>query len=287
MISNKLTYKKIFIDSKFRSEQSKSSADFYIELNENFETPENTRMWVTDVSIPAVWKSTEIGFYEYLYVMIYDNTDTFVKNFRIYLGNKIYFASQLCFDINEGLNSNTTDLSAGGIFVYAYDEATRTVEFKIKEGLNYKVKIPTDTELQNYVNSTWDTGTAPYDNKNIVSINYLLSNYVATSPLAVWTSSYLNLIPFRYLFITSTTLSDYRYSAPNTYSSSIIRKVLVTEQLGGVINDNSAPHHEDFIDIGNKNLRRLHFRITDERGTTMNLYDIPVQFALVLSHSSY
>ena len=70
--------------------------------------------------------------------MIYDNTDTFVKNFRVYLGNKIYFASQLCFDINEGLNSNTTGLTAGGIFVYyAYDEATRTVAFSIKEGLNY------------------------------------------------------------------------------------------------------------------------------------------------------
>ena len=109
MMSNKLTYKNIFIDSKYRTEQSRSSADFSIELNESFETPEGTRMYIIDVSIPAVWKSTEINFYEYLYVMIFDNTNTFVKNFRIYVGNKIYFPSQLCFDINEGLNSNTTD----------------------------------------------------------------------------------------------------------------------------------------------------------------------------------
>ena len=151
MMSNKLTYKKIFIDSTYRLPSSRSSADFSIELNENLETPEGTRMYITDVSIPAVWKSTEINFYEYLYVMIYDDSNVFVKNFRVYLGNKIYFASQLCFAISEGLNSNTTDLSAGGIFVYSYDEATRTVEFKIKEGLNYKVKIPTDTELATYV----------------------------------------------------------------------------------------------------------------------------------------
>ena len=45
---------------------------------------------------------------------------SFVKNFRIYLGNKIYFAEQLCFDIHAGLNSNTEDLNAGGIFNYAY-----------------------------------------------------------------------------------------------------------------------------------------------------------------------
>ena len=78
------------------------------------------------------------------------------------------------------------------------------------------------------------------------------------------------------------TLSDYRYSAPNTYSSSIIKKVLVNQQLGGVINDAGSSLSEDYIDIGNKNLKRLEFKITDERGVVMNLYGIPVQFALLL-----
>ena len=142
-------------------------------------------------------------------------TLTFVKNFRVYLGNKIYFASQLCYDINEGLNSNTTDLTAGGIFVYAYDEATRTVEYKIKEGLNYKVKIPTDTELTNYVNGLWDSVSAPYDNRDPVSINYLLSNYVPTNGgLTAWTSSYLNLVPFRSVMLHCPELADHHYSSP-------------------------------------------------------------------------
>ena len=34
-MSNKLVYKKIFIDSNYRLPQSKSSADFVVELNEN------------------------------------------------------------------------------------------------------------------------------------------------------------------------------------------------------------------------------------------------------------
>ena len=258
-MSNKTVYKKIFVDSKYRTPQSRSSADFSVELNENLETPEGTKLYVTDISIPAVWKSTEVGFYEYIYVMVF-NGDTLVKNFRHYLGNKIYFAEQLAFDINEGMNNNTTDLSAGGIFVYSYSSATRTVEVKIKDGLPYTIKIPTDTELANYVNGVWDTGQSNYDNRNIVSINYLLSNLVSTNPIAVWTSSYLNLVPFRYVFITSNALSDYRYSAPNSYSSSIIRKVLVTEQLGGIINDNHSVHQEDYIDIGGKNLKTLDFR---------------------------
>ena len=286
-MSNKLVYKKIFIDSNYRLPQSRSSSDFVIELNENIEIPEGTRMHITDISIPAAWKSTEVNFYEYMYVMIFDNSDVFVKNFRIYLGNKIYFAEQIAFDMHAGLNTNTNDLNADGIFNYAYDSATRTVQFSIKDGLNYKVKIPTNDELANYVNNQWDTNTANYDSSNPLSINYLLSNYVPSNPLTVWTSSYLNLVPFRYIFISSPELSDYRYSAPNTYSSSIIKKVLVNSQLGGIINDAGSSLSEDFIDISNKNLKRLSFKITDEKGVVMNLYGIPVQFALLISHSSY
>ena len=115
----------------------------------------------------------------------------------------------------------------------------------------------------------------------------MLSNFVPSSPLTTWTSSYLNLIPFRYLFITSNALTHYLYSAANSYSSAIIRKVLCTEQLGGVINDNSAPHQEDYIDIGGKNLRKLDFKITDAKGNVMNLYDMPVQFALLLHSPNY
>ena len=285
-MSNKLVYKKIFVDSKYRLPNSKSSSDFSIELNENVELPEGTRLHIVDISLPTSFKTTEVGFYEYMYVMIYDNSDTFVKNFRIYLGNKIYFSEQLCFDIHAGMNTNTEDLNAGGIFNYAYSSATRTVDFSIKDGLNYKVKIPTDEELSNYVNNQWDTNTANYDSNNPLSINYLLSNYIASSPLTVWTSSYLNLVPFRYLFISSSALSDYRYSAPNTYSSSIIKKVLISQQLGGIVNDAGSSLSEDYIDVSNRNLKKLDFRITDERGVVMNLYNINVQFALLLSNPS-
>ena len=286
-MSNKLTYKKVLVDSAFRLPQSRSSSDFVVELDENMECPEGTRLHITEVSIPATFKTTEVGFFEYLYVMVYDNNDTFVKNFRVYLGNRIYFAEQLAFDMNEGMNSNTSDLSAGGIFVYSYSSATRTVEFKIKDGLDYKVKIPIDTELQNYVGGSWDNISAPYNSSNPLSINYLLSNYVATSPISTWTSSYLNLVPFRAVYINSPELADHHLMSPSTYSSSIIRKVLVSEQLGGIINDNSAPLSEDYINVGGKNLKRLSFRITDDKSNTLNLYNIPCQFSLIFSHSSY
>ena len=159
-MSNKLVYKKCFINSNYRLPQPRSLSDFIIELNENVALSEGTRLLISDISIPAAWKKIEVNFYEYMYLMIYNNYDAFAKNFKIYLGNKIYFAEQLTFDIHAGLNTNTEDLNTGGIFNYAYSNPTRIVEFSIKDNLNYKIKIPTNDELANYVNNTWDTKSA-------------------------------------------------------------------------------------------------------------------------------
>ncbi len=296
MSNNRLTYKKIMVDSLYRLPQSKSSSDFIIELDENVELPNGTKMYITEVSIPATYKTTEVGFYEYLYVMLYNDitgTNELWKSFRVYLGNRIYFAEQLSFDMVKEMNDAVRSLVPGNVdlFVYAYSSATRTVEIKIADGIsNFSFKIPTDDELSNYVNNIWNTATDSvdsYDNSNPLSINYLLSNYVSTSPLTVWTSSYLNLVPFRALYINCPQLCDHHVYSPNSYSSSIIKKVICDAQLGGIITDISSAFHPDFVDVGGKNIKRLEFRITDGKSKTMNLYNIPCQFSLVFEHPSY
>lgn len=262
----------------------------YPNLNqqEKMECPAGTKCWITEVSLPTTWKTTENNFYEYVYVNVYANTDALVKNFRVYLGNRIYFVEQLAFDIHEGMNNNTTDLSASGIFNYAYSSATRTIEISVKEGLNYKAKIPTDTELSNYVNGQWDSVSAPYENRDPVSINYLQSSYVATNRgLTTWTSSYLNLVPFRSVMLHCPELADHHYSPPASYSSNIVRKILIDQRLGGVVNDTNNTFHEDYIDVSNRNLKRLSFRITDTNNNTINLCDIHVHFSLVFANPSF
>ena len=287
---NKLTYKKVYVNSNYRLPQSNSSSDFIIELDTNFECPDGTRMYITEVSLPTVWKTTEVGFFEKFYAMLYDNTDTLLRCVILDLSNKIYFAEQLSFDIVSKLNDAVRDLNANNdIFVYAYSSATRTVEIKVADGLNFKLKIPTDEELSSYVGSEWNRGDADYNNTVPLSINYLLSNFVATNGgLSVWTSSYLNLIPFRALYLNSPDLTDHKYSSPISYSSSIILKILIDQQLGGVVNDSHAgAMSQDYIDVSGKNLKRLSFRLTNEQNKTINLYNIPLEFSLLFEHPSY
>jgi hypothetical protein len=284
-----LTYKKVFIDSNYRLPQSRSSADFVIELNETFECPNGCKMFVTEVSIPAVWKTCEVGFFEKMYFMLYDDSDVLLRNFFIDLSNNIYYAEQLAFDINSKLNDAVRDLNAGNdIFVYAYSSATRTVELKVADGLSFKLKIPTNDELATYVGGAWNRGETEYDSTNPLSINYLLSNYVPTNGgLTTWNSSYLNLVPFNSVFISCVDLSDGHYAAPNAFSGSIIKKVVMDSQLGGIIHDNSVPLHSDYIDVSNRTLKRMHFRTTDHKNTVMNLYNIPVSFSLIFEHPNY
>ena len=296
MSNNRLTYKKVFIDSNYRLSQSNSSSDFIVELSENMECPTGTKMFVSEVSIPAVWKTTEVGFYEYLYVMLYNDitgTNELWKSFRVYLGNKIYFAEQLSFDMVKEMNDAVRSLVPGNadLFVYAYSSATRTVEIKIADGIaNFSFKIPTDDELSNYVNGFWNLATDSvdsYDNSDPKSINYLLSNYVPTSTLTVFNSSYLDLVPFNAVYISCPDLTDNHYSAPNAFSGSIIKKVIVDSQLGGIIHDNSTPLHADYIDLSNRTIKRMHFKITDGKSKVMNLYNIPVSFSLIFEHPSF
>ena len=96
---NTLTFKKIYVNSNYRLPQSNSSSGFVIELPENMECPEGTRLYITEVSLPTTFKITEINFFEKIYAMIYDGSDTLLRCVILDLSNKIYFAQQLSFDI--------------------------------------------------------------------------------------------------------------------------------------------------------------------------------------------
>ena len=51
------TYKKVYVNSKYRTSDSRSPSNFSIELRETLEIPEGTIMQVHEVAIPHVWYS--------------------------------------------------------------------------------------------------------------------------------------------------------------------------------------------------------------------------------------
>ena len=75
-MSSSLTYKKIYVDSKFMTLDSKSTSDFMIELPETLHFDNNTSVfYVDDVSICHSWWTVEENLNNKLY-MLYRWLDT-------------------------------------------------------------------------------------------------------------------------------------------------------------------------------------------------------------------
>ena len=278
MLSNrKLTYNKVYVDSQKRLPQSESSSDFIIQMNENLETHPNTVMYVMDEVIPQSYYTTPEGFYQFMYVIIYNTSGGSVQAYlKIDLKNQVFFASQLVGRISNLLSQEAASQSLpSNLFTSSYDSDQRRMILNITDNA-YSFKVPTDKELQE---STIWSGNMLEDP---MSVNNLLGNYEATVPTnTTWTSGLMNLNPFISLYIVCTELSDFHYSAPDGYSNSIIKKTNMMFNVGGITVSQSAPLVNDWIDVSNRSLKRLRFRITDARGKTVNLHNAPVSFTLL------
>ena len=71
------------------------------------------------------------------------------------------------------------------------------MELKLNDPINYRIKIPTDEELETYVNDEWDRGQFEYDNLRPKAIIYFLSNYIAYELATSCLSAYFNFVPFQ------------------------------------------------------------------------------------------
>ena len=66
-----LKYKKISIDSKYRSSNSTSSSDFKYELPETMTFQENTVFYLDDICVPHSWDTVIAGVNNKLYFKLY------------------------------------------------------------------------------------------------------------------------------------------------------------------------------------------------------------------------
>ena len=54
-----LDIKKVYIDTRFKTPDSKSDSDFFIELPRSLNVPEDTICYLTDIVIPVSWSTVD------------------------------------------------------------------------------------------------------------------------------------------------------------------------------------------------------------------------------------
>ena len=132
-------------------------------------------MFVTECSFSTPFYTTEKGFYERFYIMLYNSSNVLLRSTPVDVSGEIYYANQLSYKIQTKLNAAFDDI-APDLFLTVNGQSERKMELKLNDPLNYKIKILTDEELETYVNGERNRGQIEYDNLRQKAINYLLSN---------------------------------------------------------------------------------------------------------------
>ena len=54
-----LDIKRVYVDTRFKTVDSKSDSDFFIELPRSLNVPDNTICYINDIVIPVSWSTVD------------------------------------------------------------------------------------------------------------------------------------------------------------------------------------------------------------------------------------
>ena len=277
-----LPLKKIYIDSRDRTPDSKSASNFKIELPYTVQMPENTVFFVTDVCIPHVWNTIEEEFNDCLflsYIVPGASSALTEKYVVVTLTEGNYTLSELATELQTRLNGARLPSDAANIaFVVTSDLRNNTIRISLASTANPDIcfKLHTDAEVIRDSRNYWTT----VDPGNLRSANDVITNVALTKRDTVLTTGFVNLNHINNVYITSPNLGSFDTLA--TFSNNIVKKVPVTAGYGFMVVDQVMTTN-DFLDCSRQTLRTLEFHLRDGRGREIDLKGMYVTFSLVFN----
>ena len=258
-----LPIKKIYIDSRFMSSDSKSSSDLKIDLPQNIDLPEDTVFYMDDICIPNSWYTIDEERNNKFYFKI--GSTVYVKTIPPGNYSTTTFNSVLVALMNSVQNTYSENVSIPSNTVGITTSITPSTNQQIVNGVTITYATTFEILTDNQI------GLLGYP-KPYQSINNYLNNNVAkiNNSSSPYVSEYVNLNPIRNLYITSGNLGSY-----NTMSVSgergVIKKVPVRSNFNEMIYDD-AVLGIDYLDCSKQSLSRLEFQLKDVYGNIINLH---------------
>ena len=271
--------KKIYVDSRFKTNDSVSNSDFKYELKEQIELPDNTVCYVDDISIPHSWYSVE-DYNNKLYIGNF-NDDLTLNKTKITIPNGNYTGVSLASAIQSLLYKrfpNDDDRvyyeSSRGILIFeSLREFTIFTDDEVMELTYIQPPFAVWNDVNNEQTSAPELGNAE-------SINEILRNTVPKPTSTKFETEFLDLINTHNIYIHSPNLGFHYNTIGCKGENSIIKKVPVSSGFGYQILDTVvAPH--DKIDVSRQNIKTLHFSLKNVFGNTINLHGSNVSFSLI------
>ena len=271
-----LPIKKIYVDSRLRTKDSKSSSDFAIDLPNNLDMPENTVFYVDDVTIPVSWYNvSERNNNLYIIVTVFVNSVGHTYRRKVTIPPSNYSTQSLANQIAIQLESTMESISPQTIDI-TYSVDTLRNNFTIRWPNSLDIMI-LDNERIIEENNNNVFGSGPYN-----SINEVIGNNVYTSYSGkYWTSGYVNLHSLRNIYIRSSNLGTYSTMSLRG-DRDIIKKVPVNAGPNEVI-FNNVMVAQDYLDCSRQTISRMYFKLEDVDGNVLDLNYADWSFSLIFA----
>jgi hypothetical protein len=257
-----LPIKKIYVDSRYKSGDSASDSNFYIDLPINLMMPDNTGFYIDDVAVPVSWYVVDEGRNNVFYFAVG------VQVFKTFITPGNYSLITL----NEELVDKMHSVGFANYFVSAPNVNKNTI--RIVGTTTTPFEILTDKQVK-------DLGHDSSATVNNILRNFTAKNNNNTSP---YESGYVDLFPIRNLYLSCSGLGNF-----NTMSvsgeRSIVKKIPVNAGYGEMIFDQSVVGI-DYLDCSHQTLSRVGFQLKDVFGRVVDLHGNHFSFSIVFSRIS-
>ena len=177
-MSSQLDIRKIYVDTKFKTADSKSDSDFYIDLPRTLQTSENTIAFIDEIAIPNVMKVIDAR-NQKLYVSIFSNDTRYDQIVTIPTNNYsgVTFASALQTALNSlATLMQTISMNLKMQFTVTYDYTNNNMNVTLADnrtgiilvGNVLTVKIYSDADIMMGVDGRTSVNMMDVDNINEV-----------------------------------------------------------------------------------------------------------------------
>ena len=277
-----LKYKKLYIDTRYKTPDSKSTSDFKINLPETLSFDSNSCFYIDDFTCGHAWSSIE-DFNNKLYLYLsQDNNPDNKYGFIIYVANGNYTGPDFAIELQTKMRAVTNALSVN-LFNVSYDFKNNTITIAMPYS-GYSFKILTPLDLTTSLNNAF---IPLYDKSKPNDINEVLSNlegnsgtYYFNNP---YVSGFLNMQPINNIYLHSSTIGNYN-SLSCDGSQTVIKKIPVNADYGIMIHDQCVLFN-DYNDCSHQSLKMLEFQLKDSRGNLIPLHGVNVNFSIIFTRA--
>jgi hypothetical protein len=272
-----LDIKKVYVDTRWKTSDSKSDSDFSIELPRSFNVPDNVIAYIDDIILPVSFSSINENNNTLYFGYIIPGIETTVAIITIDPGN--YTGASFAEALKTKLNLwGTTKVPSGTAYVdkfnVTYYQPNNSIMITISDN-NWILFVYCDADLKKGITPFY-TIAEPKSLNNVLLINKSTRIDKASPFITV-----IDLHAIRNLYLTSSTLCAYN-SISNFGNDTIIKKIPVKANYNEMLYHDSGSGF-DYLDITPRTLRYIDFKLVDSYFNIVDLRNNHWSFSIIFA----